>query len=177
MLNTLLQTPTRLRVLELGCGVGIVGISLGRAKNCDVILTDLPEAQEIVERNIRANSNPEPKTESIFTFMPLSWENPLPPEVKRAPVDLILVADCTYNADSSPSLTKTLSRLLKLSPKAPVVVAMKIRHPSELIFFKLMEGFGLAQAYHHVLHLPHTGEEDPEIVDVYTFIRGEITDD
>lgn len=41
------------------------------------------------------------------------------------------MSDVTYNTDSFPALLQTLIRLLKLSPRAKVVLAYKERHPAE----------------------------------------------
>jgi hypothetical protein len=38
----------------------------------------------------------------------------------------------------SPALVKTLVRLAQVSPEAKIAIAMKMRHPSETIFFDLM---------------------------------------
>jgi predicted nicotinamide N-methyase len=86
-----------LKVLELGSGCGVVGIAIAQViGGSQVLLTDLAEAQEIVDRNIRlanlANG-------STLAFQELEWENELPVSFQSS-YNLILAADCTYNSDS-----------------------------------------------------------------------------
>jgi predicted nicotinamide N-methyase len=159
-------TFKRLKVLELGSGCGIVGLSLAQAiPDCDVLLTDLPEAREIAERNI-ASMNP--AMGSKATFLELDWEQPLPPAVQAKPFDLILVADCTYNPDSAPALVQTLTALVEKAPKSIVLLAMKVRHQSEMVFFDLMRDAKFVQKPPLKLVLP-TLSDEPEVVLVYVF--------
>lgn len=79
-----------------------VGISIAQSiSKAHVYLTDLPEAQEIVERNIAHAS---PLTNSTLEFRELDWDNELPkdlfPDSGPSPFDLFIAADCTYNSDS-----------------------------------------------------------------------------
>lgn len=159
-------TFKKLKVIELGSGCGIVGIILAQTvPDCEVLLTDLPEAAGIAQRNIDSVF---PAMSSSVSFQSLNWEEPLPTMVQAKTFDLILVADCTYNSDSSPFLVQTLSSLQKKSPKAVILVAMKIRHSSEDIFFDLMKQALFIEAGHLKLQLPviaGVGEK----VDVYVF--------
>jgi predicted nicotinamide N-methyase len=130
-----------LQVVELGAGCGIVGIALATMlANCEVLLTDLPEVSEIVTRNINEAS---PKSSASIKFQTLDWDDPTP-NLTRGPIDLILVSDCTYNADSLPALVSVLNRLVRGSPEAMVLVALKRRHESEAVFFDLMRTAGFA---------------------------------
>ncbi|KAJ5175261.1 uncharacterized protein N7482_001138 [Penicillium canariense] len=134
-------TPRRspLQVVELGAGCGIVGIALATMlANCEVLLTDLPEVSEIVTRNINDAS---PKPSASIKFQTLDWDEPTP-NLTRGPIDLIVVSDCTYNADSLPALVSVLDRLVRGSPGAVVLVALKRRHDSEAVFFDLMRTAG-----------------------------------
>jgi methylase of polypeptide subunit release factors len=90
----------RYRILELGAGCGIVGIAIAQVlTETDVILTDLPEAQEIVERNI---SRAHLAKESTLAFQVLDWDVELPANLQTpsSSLDLVIAADCTYNSDS-----------------------------------------------------------------------------
>lgn len=147
-----LLTPdkTPLRVVELGAGCGIVGIALATMhSNCEIILTDLPEVAEIVTRNI---NDAAPRAPASITFQTLDWDEPAP-DLARRPIDLILVSDCTYNADSLPALVSVLGRLVQGSPRALILVALKRRHESEAIFFDLMRAAGF-ESSHAALSLP-----------------------
>lgn len=154
VLSELLQNPRDkpLQVLELGSGCGIVGIALAKLlPRCSVMLTDLPEAEDIVIQNIAAAR---PAHSSKIEYQNLDWDEPLPKDFCHEPIDLILVSDCTYNADSLPALVSVLDRLVQSSPSALILVALKRRHESEAIFFGLMQSAGLCQHKVHTLSLP-----------------------
>lgn len=106
--------------------------------NCSVLLTDLPEVEDIITRNINAAHT---SAMSSLKYRNLDWENP-PDDLCPWPIDLILVSDCTYNADSLPVLVSCLDRLVRTSPEAIILVAMKRRHDSETVFFDLMQSAG-----------------------------------
>ncbi|KAI9841214.1 MAG: hypothetical protein M1837_000941 [Sclerophora amabilis] len=161
----------QLNVIELGSGCGIVGIGLAQAvPNCNVLMTDLAEGEELIRTNL---SRMRAAAGSAAEFMVLDWEVELSPLVPRTVFDLIVLADCTYNPSSAAGLVKTLVSLLRMSPKASIVAAMKVRHPSEAVFFDLMLGAGLLQRGHTAIQLPSTiaceEKEAPEKIDVYVF--------
>jgi methylase of polypeptide subunit release factors len=90
----------QLSVLELGTGCGMVGIAIAQTvSNSKVLLTDLPEAREIVERNIESALK---APDASLTFRELDWDAELPDDLKSIsePLDLVVAADCTYNPDS-----------------------------------------------------------------------------
>lgn len=154
----------RVKVLELGSGCGIVGIGLTQLlSNCEVVLTDLPEAAEIAQRNVEvANS-------SSVRFEVVDWDEALPASVGQHPFDVVLVADCTYNPDSSPSLVRTLAAVAGRSPDTVVVVAMKVRHASEAVFFDLMGQAGFAVRETLSQPLPTEASSEEEHVDMFVF--------
>ncbi|CAG7921139.1 unnamed protein product [Penicillium olsonii] len=127
------------QVVELGAGCGIVGIGLAQMlANCSVLLTDLPEVEEIITRNIHCTR---PGDVSSVRYQNLDWEQP-PDDLCSQPIALILVSDCTYNADSLPVLVSCLDRLVRTSPEAIILVSLKRRHDSETVFFDLMRSAG-----------------------------------
>lgn len=131
---------SKLEVIELGTGCGIVGITLAQMlPRCSVFLTDLDEARDIVSRNIRSAKL---APESTVQFEVLDWDEDISKDVSTRHHDLIVVSDCTYNADSMPALVRTLQALSDCSPESPVMVALKRRHESEQVFFGLMEEAG-----------------------------------
>ncbi|KAL5121944.1 hypothetical protein ACEQ8H_000160 [Pleosporales sp. CAS-2024a] len=161
--------PKHFRVLELGTGCGMVGITMAQlTRGAEILLTDLPEAQEIVEQNIRLAR---PAKGSSLRFQNLNWDVELPPDLQppSSQLDLVLAADCTYNPDSSPALVKTLTRLAKASPKAVVAIAMKMRHSSEEIFFSLMSTAGFQETLLVSYPLPGDVEAGEEVVDVHVY--------
>lgn len=135
-------TYRKLTVLELGCGLGTVGISLAQSiPDCDVLLTDLPSVADLVNANITAMR---PAIASRVSFAALDWEQrTLPKPIQARVHDLIVVSECTYNTSTLPALVSTLVLLLERSPKAIILVATKRRHESEAAFFDLMRDAGL----------------------------------
>ncbi|KAL4966273.1 protein N-lysine methyltransferase family protein [Aspergillus stella-maris] len=151
-----------LNVVELGSGCGIVGIALAELlPQCSVLLTDLYEVEEIITKNI---SVAQPASGSEIRYKPLEWEEELPNDLFDTPlIDLVLVSDCTYNADSLPALVSVLSRLIQQSPRALILVALKRRHESESIFFGLMQSAGLRDLHLHSIEIPSEHEQVDEI--------------
>ncbi|KAI1159724.1 putative methyltransferase-domain-containing protein [Nemania serpens] len=119
-------------VLELGSGVGILGITIasilpraaaaqGRIlKNARVLLTDLEEAEERARSNI-AKAETALALGSIdgpsvnIEYENLDWdegrEGHFGPLAAATSWDLVVLSDCTYNVDSLPALVGTLSAL------------------------------------------------------------------
>ena len=64
-------------------------------------MTDLPSAQEIVEKNEVATGSTR-AFNSRTNFLELDWEEKLPDHAvaPELPVALVVASDCTYNADS-----------------------------------------------------------------------------
>ncbi|CAI7662934.1 unnamed protein product [Penicillium glandicola] len=155
-----------LQVVELGAGCGIAGIALATMlPNCSVLLTDLPEVEEIIKRNINvAQLSPM----SSVHYRNLDWDDP-PDELCSRPIELILVSDCTYNADSLPALVSTLDRLVGTSPEAIILVALKRRHDSETVFFDLMQSAGFT-AVQDSVQIPSQHDEMDEI-EFYCYSR------
>jgi predicted nicotinamide N-methyase len=161
-----------LRVLELGSGCGIVGIGLAQIiPNCDVLLTDLPEAQDILARNVECSS---PAKSSRVSACILDWEEDLPKAILKRVHDAILVSDCTYNTDTIPALVSTLSKLSSISPQAVISLATKVRHSSEAEFFTLMEDAQFSIDALDSINLPTLAPDndgDNETVEIYVFRR------
>ncbi|KAK6437185.1 hypothetical protein LTR95_006620 [Oleoguttula sp. CCFEE 5521] len=165
-------TYRRMNVLELGCGVGTVGLSIAQSiPDTDIVLTDLADVQELVEANI---ARLKPAINSKVSFAPLDWGAPVPKEVQSRSHDLIVVSECTYNTATLPALISTLLALLVRSPKAVIVVATKRRHPDEAVFFELMQNAGLVMDCQTKVPLPGVmgeGYADAESsVGVYCFV-------
>jgi hypothetical protein len=181
--------------LELGTGCGIVGITLASLiPNCSVALTDLPEAREIVEKNIsHVLENLAPG--ATLSFDELDWDADLPARLKHADskLDIVLAADCTYNPDSryvdahfpspayhrltchgqnSPVLVNTLNRLAAVSPAMLVAIAMKMRHSSEQVFFELMADAGFRETAKLEFKLPGDVQLGEETVYLHVYRHG-----
>lgn len=169
-----------LKVLELGAGCGIVGLTLAthHPSISKLVMTDLPEAIEILTHNLSLLPITKHKSKSKTTQQVLDWSLPLPPNVRSTAWDLVLVADCTYNPDVVPDLVRTLRAVVERNREGLVALAMKVRHESEMVFFRLMEESRFVVRERCKLALPVLGDEGQE-VDIYVFglmdIEGELS--
>ena len=80
------------------------------------------------------------------------------------------MADCTYNPDVVPDLVATLGRVAEGNQGSLVLLAMKVRHESEMVFFELMDQGCWVVHEKAVIPLPVLGGEDEEI-EIYVFKR------
>lgn len=141
-----------LKAIELGTGVGLVGIALaeiltnGDYGSPKILLTDLNDARELVE--INTADNLKRNNQALTTFEELDWTKPLPERVANDDWDLILVSDCTYNPEYLKALVDTIKNLLLsegqqkqlLEKREPLaLLAMKPRHAAENVFFEYLE--------------------------------------
>lgn len=138
-----------LNVLELGAGCGMVGITLStfHPNASRILLTDLPDASEILTHNLSLRPSP------AVTHAVLDWSDPLPPTVAATRWDVLLVADCTYNPSVVPDLVTTL-RSAAHAPLATVLLAMKVRHDSEMVCFDLLASAGFVVREKATVPLP-----------------------
>ena len=163
----------KLSVLELGSGCGIVGLEVAQiCSQCDMTLTDLPETMEILNYNASRVVGCNPAVGNVITGV-LDWDDANPKIIQGHRYDLVIVSDCTYNADSIPALVRTVGAVIDKWPAALIVVSMKVRHDSEAVFFDLMAAAGFVVAEHSAITLPdqqraNSGRE-LEVVDIYVF--------
>ncbi|KAK7624129.1 hypothetical protein IWX50DRAFT_671236 [Phyllosticta citricarpa] len=119
-------------ILELGSGTGLVGLAAAAALGAEVILTDLPEIIENVDRNIESNRDIlEQHNGNAFSAI-LDWTAPSammlsPRAVKHAhhkgdsKFDLILAADPLYSPEHPGLLVQTIAFWLSRVESARVV--------------------------------------------------------
>jgi predicted nicotinamide N-methyase len=92
-----------LRVVELGCGLGVPSMAAARA-GAEVLATDeSPDALELLERNARENGL------AVATAQ-AEW-SAADELVARGPFDLVLAADVLYEPDGVTRLLSLLPRL------------------------------------------------------------------
>ena len=142
----------RARVLELGAGIGLVGLFLG-ALGCErVVVTDLPEAVDMLRTNIDLNS-----LGGRVSAQALDWGSPQDfadclaavrtgvdePGGESAPLPLlVVVADCVYWECLFQSLADTLAALCAAGHI--VLMSHVKRWKRDARFFKLCARAGLA---------------------------------
>lgn len=164
--------PRELKVIEVGTGCGAVGISLAQMlQKCNVLLTDLPAAGELVSRNLSVS---QPAEGSTLGFRVLDWErDDERGDFYEFEYNMIVVSDCIYNPDNIPALVRVLGWFVSTaSPGAMVLVAWKRRHESEKMFFELMEKAGFFVQEQDVVLLPslqEMEEDEAERVEMYVY--------
>lgn len=174
------------RVIELGAGVGLVGVYLSALGCRRVILTDLQQAMEIIQTNIDANKTKTASSSSTLA-MPLSWGNAAEAEAvvlallcggesaaapeSEEPPPLIVAADCVYWESLFELLADTLCLLCRRCQGARVLMSHVRRWKKDAKFFKLCvkKGLNVTVLSETVEHVPaeHTGLPERTITRVY----------
>ena len=118
---------TGLRVVELGCGLGVPSLAAARA-GAKVLATDADaEAVALVERNARENG-------LTLETAQVSWDTP-DELIARGPFDLVLAADVLYEYESVALLLDLLPRLARevwiADPRRPVSASFLGRAESD----------------------------------------------
>ncbi|KAL7799290.1 putative methyltransferase domain-containing protein [Trichoderma afarasin] len=191
-MREILCTADELNILELGCGVGTLGIGLFAALRhmrpagsggCTVLLTDLEDAEARASRNIsrlQENAHMTGEDTTQLLYENLDWEDGregrFGPQVQARRWDLIVLSDCTYNEDGLLSLVETLSALHASNVNkatgesftTKVFVGTKPRHSSENAVFGLLDQADWKMQAKQVLPLPVLGSE-AQTVEMYLF--------
>jgi SAM-dependent methyltransferase len=181
------QQQRPLNILELGCGIGTLGIGMARILSLmgrerattNILMTDVPEAEARARANMARQSDALREGPATLDFEPLDWEDGqhgiFGEKVRSRAWDLIMLSDCTYNTDTLQPLVKTLTALhsqglqgchAESSVAAKVLLATKPRHSSERIAFDLMAADGWVVREKTVLPLPVLDGEG-QSVEVY----------
>ena len=115
------------RVIELGTGTGLGGISAARL-GASVLATDRDgEVLQLAETNARANGAGERFGTSLLEWGPAPTDGSASEPAYAQPWDVVIGADLTYNREAWPLLVETLQRL-----QAPAILSASERRPNEL---------------------------------------------
>ena len=129
-----------LRVVELGCGLGVPSMAATRA-GASVLATDSDaEALDLVERNARENG-------LEVDTLPVDWAAP-GELIERAPFDLVLGADVLYER---PGVAQLLELLPKLAPEA--WIAEPSRPAAEAFFEQVGRRWSVETSVHGVISI------------------------
>ncbi|KAM5346371.1 hypothetical protein ACJ41O_009376 [Fusarium nematophilum] len=200
-MKNIFQRQKSIRVLELGCGVGILGVGLGAVYpklhssspgDCTILMTDLPEAEARARANMRRLENSHLRFQENpvrMLYENLDWEEGrqgrFGPQVQSQPWDLVMLSDCTYNVDMLPALVETLSAIhatnLRHFPAGEpfttkVFIATKPRHESEAALFQLLDKDGWYNVHKQVMPMPVLGGA-PQAIELYLFDKSGLSDD
>lgn len=120
--------PLHHRVLELGAGTGLLGISAACFWQADVLLTDLDEVIPNLQANLALNEATVQSRGGRVTSRALDWA-----EASREPTpstelfSVILVADPVYSPEHPRMLVGTITQWLAHTDNARVVIALPLR--------------------------------------------------
>eukprot|EP00928_Gymnodinium_smaydae_P088617 TRINITY_DN72684_c0_g1_i1.p1 TRINITY_DN72684_c0_g1~~TRINITY_DN72684_c0_g1_i1.p1 ORF type:complete len:665 (-),score=185.55 TRINITY_DN72684_c0_g1_i1:70-2064(-) len=119
----------RLRAVELGAGLGAVGLYLALHRGCEVVLTDTEEVLPLLSRNVAEHypSDAEDKAAAALAF---NWgdKGQLATVIARsggAAVDLVVGSDVTYRPECLEILIDSAASLLR--PGGRLVLALQDR--------------------------------------------------
>ncbi|KAI9254840.1 putative methyltransferase-domain-containing protein [Sporodiniella umbellata] len=125
------------RWVELGSGVGLIGIMLHKIGIREVIMTDIGELVKTLEKNVEANQivvkslsgrRKNTTNENTITVEPLLWNNKQEMDyVKSAgDIDYIVACDCIYSEASAMDLVETMDYLS--DEKTTIICISEVRN-------------------------------------------------
>ncbi|KAF4504559.1 hypothetical protein G6O67_007999 [Ophiocordyceps sinensis] len=185
-LKRLFDASEPINILELGCGVGILGAGLAAvyppdAGACTILMTDLEDAQDRARTNIGLVERNQSGRAGLL-YENLDWEDGrhgrFGPLLRRRRWDLVMLSDCTYNTDTLPALVATLSAVHahnadhgdggRRAVSTKVFLATKQRHSSERVAWHLLARDGWEELATQTFPLPVLGRES-QFIETYLF--------
>ncbi|XP_028030179.1 protein-lysine methyltransferase METTL21D-like [Bombyx mandarina] len=153
-----------LRVLELGAGLGVVGLTAATL-GAQVTITDLPEALPLIRLNINENKSKIGSMGGYATAESLIWGDQYS-EIFNEEYDLIVLADCIYYEEAIEQLLITLQLLSRSLKKKPVIYLTQEIRDSEiqkrlwnLFYEKLSESFSIEKIPEEEQHSNYRSED------------------
>lgn len=142
------KAADKLRVLELGSGTGLAGISwlsrwieLNGANNIEMFLTDLPEIIFNLQRNVEAN-----ELNGCATVSVLDWTDSTHFETHHTSekFDIIIISDPIYSPGHPKLVVDMLGKFLSISGTCYLEIPLRDKYAEERkILWKLLEENGL----------------------------------
>ncbi|EXJ62069.1 hypothetical protein A1O7_02502 [Cladophialophora yegresii CBS 114405] len=116
------------RVLELGAGTGLVGISAACLWKTHVLLTDLPEIVPNLQQNLEHNKDDIQEHQGSVESRALDWADEThTPVWEQDRFKVILAADPIYSADHPKMLISTVRRWIRWETDARFIVELPLR--------------------------------------------------
>jgi predicted nicotinamide N-methyase len=118
------------RVLELGSGTGLLGISCALSGASSVIVTDLPYVLPLIQKNIESAV-----VQETVVAIEWDWSNPLPSFDSGLPFDVILAADVVYDPEKLDSCCSAIRAAADASAEGGwIYIALSYRSQLEVEF-------------------------------------------
>lgn len=122
-----------LRVLELGCGTGLCGLTAWRLGAQAVVLTDVAQCGPLVQHSAASTREAGTPPPGTVTYAKLRWGDPVPEEAAAA-FDIVLGSDLTYNIEDHEPLLSTLRQVCRRGrSRTRVVLAHQSRPLPEVV--------------------------------------------
>ena len=119
---------TKVRVLELGAGTGLVGISAACIFHTSVVLTDLPEIVPNLQHNLDINRDLVAQNGGSTSAMALDWADAsCAPSTEDEKFAIVIAADPIYSPEHPKLLVDTISRWLSEGGRSRVVIELPRR--------------------------------------------------
>lgn len=135
------------RVLELGCGLGVVAILLAKLQldNPQIVATDGDDkSMQLLQRNMHATGCADGNLVPAELLWSTNPEELAPFLARFEPFDLVLAADVIYDDAQVAPLCSTAAALLLRSPEARFYLAFARRNVPVGDFLSAAEAAGLA---------------------------------
>ncbi|XP_061704652.1 protein N-lysine methyltransferase METTL21D-like [Cydia pomonella] len=139
-----------IRVLELGSGLGVVGLTAATL-GAQVTLTDLPEALPLLRLNINENKSKISSMGGYAIAESLVWGDSTS-QILKEEFDMIVLADCVYYEEAIEPLIQTLQCFTNTLMKKPTMYLTQELRDSEIqkrlwkkFFEKLNDIFNVEQ--------------------------------
>ena len=129
------------RVLELGCGTGLVGLACW-LRGADVDMTDLPEIAPLAFENAASCVGVDGALPAGLHVAPHAWGD-LPLRAPLvAPYDVVVGSDCLYDAKALPALLATLLAVTDENSVVYLVYKRRVDEREAPFFADLEAHFG-----------------------------------
>lgn len=116
------------RVLELGAGTGLVGVSAACLWETHVVLTDLPAIVTNLEQNLELNRELIAAHRGSVESRALDWANEKhSPKREDEKFSVVLAADPVYSPEHPRMLVNTVRRWIRWTPHARFIVELPLR--------------------------------------------------